>query len=194
MKRYVFISVLLLIAFMWNCQTESSSPFTPEDLTTLATNSGDGTVTTAAKGGNDKGKGPKDKDATYSVEISFGTPVGIHTEAFMEPNWLTARNMNLDLSVLDALGECFTGGSYTGNLSLGQNINFFFKTNGVRYLLMMMDETGRTGDLPPGDNTPFTVWGGELWLEFHGGGGRKNACEGAVQQSWTIEVTKNESP
>lgn len=198
MKRYVLISVILLVAFMWSCDNKVSSPYSPEDLTTVATNSGDGTVTTAGKGGNGKGKGKVDRGATYKVEVFFGGGFfsGSHTDAYMEPNCLSARNMNLILPP-DLSWEpsgCLPDNTLTGNLSLGQNINFFFKTSGPNYLLCMADGEIVGGEnWPPAEEGKTTTWEGTgLWLEFHGGGGRKTACN-KTQLSifWTIEVTKN---
>ncbi len=188
MKKYALISVILLVAFMWSCENKSSSPYTPEDLTTLATNSGDDTVTVAGKSG--KGKGKVEKGATYTVVVDFGgPPVGSDGDArFFSANCLDASGMLLDLKVLNS-PDCFTGDTYPGNFWICQNIMFRFKAKGNNYTLLM-PEDNIVGTWPPStDTTIFT--GSKLQLAS----GKKNDCKGTVTlpfpSVWTIVVTKN---
>ena len=194
-KRYALISVLLLIAFMWSCQAEKSSPFAPENMTTLAANDGNGTATVAApKGGKGKDKGGKvDKSLTYTVKVFFGdgeNPVGTYYVATMEPNWLMAMGMYLDLSLWPNLfGDCFTvDESYLGDLYLGSNISFFFDVDGRRHYLMM--ENGAIeGPWPPANEGVPTIFEGSglrLVSKI-----RKVKTDCPADLSWRIEVTQN---
>ncbi len=191
-KRCALICVLLLVAFMWSCQAEKSSPFAPDGVTTLAADGGNGTATVAKKGGNG---GKVDKDATYTVEVFFGEAPALvepYDGATMEPNWLMAMGMYLDLTGLipHLLDGCFAVAEapYLGDLYLGSNISFFFDVDGRRHYLMM--ENGAIeGPWPPANEGVPTIFEGSglrLVSKI-----RKVKTDCPADLSWRIVVTKN---
>ncbi|MBU4495527.1 MAG: hypothetical protein KJ874_09530 [Acidobacteria bacterium] len=192
-KRYALISVLLLVAFMWSCQAEKSSPFAPEDMTTLAANSGNATATVTAKGG----KGKVKDTATYMIEVFFeGSSVPAGTSdpvSFGNPNCLRDDHMLLDVAVLNSL-DCFTGLTIEVGIFqiFGDSIGFWFDANGCtrKNYIMWMPIVSVEGTWPPANVDEFTTFtGSELNITFN----KKkcnNACEGTVPIDWTIVVTK----
>ncbi|MFH1973416.1 MAG: hypothetical protein ABIK13_02300, partial [Patescibacteria group bacterium] len=153
-KRYAVISVILLVAFMWSCQTEKSSPFAPEDMTTVAANDGNGTATVTAK---------KVKDtATYMIEVFFGGSL-VGTSApvsFGNPNCLRDDNMLLDVTVLNSLG-CFDPGLTVEEVGIfqifGDSIGFWFDANGCtrKNYIMWMPIVSVEGTWPPANVDEF---------------------------------------
>ena len=194
-KRCALISVLLLIAFMWSCQAEKSSPFAPEDMTTVAANGGNGTATVAAKGG--KGKGKVDDTATYMIEVSFGgLPAGTSAPvSFGNPNCLRDDNMfvNLALAGLNSL-DCFTDLALEEGIFqiFGDSIGFWFDANGctTKNYIMWMPIGNITGTWPPATEGDFTIFTGSRLNVTFNKRKCKNACEGTVTQDWEIVVTK----
>lgn len=194
MKRYALISVLLLVAFTWSCKNKSSSPYTPEDLTTLVKDGESGTVTVAGKGGNGQGKGPVEKTATYTIDVYFATVlVGTGVPGPPKPSGLRDDHMLLDLRILNSL-NCFefTLSKVEGIFAIirGSKMGFWFDENDCDYIMWMPNAEIIAGDWPPalvGDTTTFK--GSELNV-VDPKDKCDNACEGTVSVSWEVIVTR----